>query len=81
METLLNYVDPNVYYAHEVIELLVENGYHLLGWLNEDITTPPELDDWTKVFSNKSGSYVIIISPSNKIGYCVDNEEAMIFDC
>lgn len=59
------------YYSREVMELLEENGYVHLGWLNGGLV-PPVLDDWEQIYSNQSGSYCIVISPSTKQIYCVD---------
>lgn len=66
-----NVVDEDIYSPGEVISILTSNGYKNLGWLNSGIV-PPQMDDYTEIYRNRSGSYTIVISPSAKLIYCID---------
>lgn len=64
-------IDRDDYYPRNVIDVLEQEGYTHLGWVNGGLV-PPELNDWMEQYRNRSGSYTIMVSHGSKLIYCVD---------
>ena len=68
---LKEYVNPDLYFSREVREVLDENQWKFLGWLNSGIELPHDVP-FKKIYADRSGSYCIYGNFDACIYYCVD---------
>jgi len=71
IDALKQYVNPDLYYSREVREVLDENGFKFIGWLNDGIELPYDVP-FQKVYATRSGSYCIYGNFDAHLYYCVD---------
>ena len=71
LESLKGYVNPDFYYTNDVLEILKQDEWKHLGWLNAGIKLPQGVD-FEQIYANRSGSYCIYGNFSIKWYYCVD---------
>ena len=60
------------YHAHDIEDVLRDNGYTALGWLNCGLVKLDMSVRWTEIYSNWSGSYCISANHERKEYFCVD---------
>jgi hypothetical protein len=71
IDALKHYVHPDIYCSREVREVLDQNNFKFLGWLNSGIQLPHDVP-FEKVYANRSGSYCIYGNFDAHMYYCVD---------
>lgn len=71
IDDLKGYINPAHYSPSEVIEVLANNNWKSLGWLNSGIQLPYDVP-FEQIYSNRSGSYTIMGNFDAQLYYCVD---------